>query len=138
MRSRAFGTNVGEEDVGAVDELERDIATGLRPKIEHDALLRSVVELEDRVVRHVATEHPLERSRRVAGGRLDLDDVGAPVGENATGRGPGHPHADLDDANTIHRPGHDHPLSALARATFYPIFASTLDPPPALQRSSSP
>ena len=69
-------------------------------------LLRAVVELEDRVVRHVAAQHPLEGPCRVTGRRFDLDDVGSPVGEDATGGGAGHPHADLDDANTLHRSWH--------------------------------
>ena len=44
----------------------------------------------------VAADHLRELPRRVTGRRLDLHDVGAPVGEDAAGRRAGDPHAELD------------------------------------------
>ena len=60
--------------------------TLLGREVDHDAALVAVVELEQRVGGQVATEHPLERAGGVPVGRLDLDHVGAPVGEDAAGR----------------------------------------------------
>ena len=37
------------------------------------------------------------KSRPVAGGRFDLDDVSTPVGQNSAGRRSGHPHPEFDD-----------------------------------------
>ena len=53
----------------------------------------------------VAAQHPLEAAGRVAGGRLDLDHVGAPVGQDAGGAGAGDPHAQLDDPDALEGPG---------------------------------
>ena len=48
---------------------------------------------------------------RVARRWLDLHDVGAPVGEQPAGGGARDPHAELDDANTLHRSRHRSPRS---------------------------
>ena len=72
-------------------------------EVEHDAALAAVVELEQRVDVEVAAEHALERSGRIALGRLDLDDVGAPVGEDAARTRAGDPHAELDDPDPLER-----------------------------------
>ena len=45
-----------------------------------------------------------EPAQRVTGRRLDLDDVGAHVGEDAAGRGHKGPHRDLDDLDPRQRP----------------------------------
>ena len=78
--------DVREEDVGAVDQLEREVEAARLREVDDDAALRAVVHLERRVERHVAAEHLGEATGRVTRRRLDLDDVRAPVGEQATGR----------------------------------------------------
>jgi hypothetical protein len=47
--------------------------------------------------------------RGIAVWRLDLDDVGAPVGEDSAGRRTRHPDAEFDDLDALHRSGHRHP-----------------------------
>ena len=67
-------------------------------QVEDDAALAPVVEREGRV-RHVVVDaqRAEDLAHRVAGRRLDLDDVGAPVGQQRRGRRGGHPDAQLDD-----------------------------------------
>jgi hypothetical protein len=98
---------VRHEDVRAVEEPVGDFARLGPPEIEHDAAFAAVVELERRVRRQL---HPrrrqVEPAERVAVGRLDLDDLGAPVGEHPAGRGARDPHAELDHANACKWTGH--------------------------------
>ena len=75
-------------------------------EVDDDAALGAVVELERWVHRQVAAQDPHELAGRVAGGRLHLHDVGAPVGEDAAGRRAGDPHAELDHADAFERSGH--------------------------------
>src|SRR5436189_298022 len=73
-------------------------------QVQADAALVSVVELERR--RHTLDDPGQEAPERVAVGRLDLHDVGAPVAED---RGPGRardPHPHLDDLHAVHRSWH--------------------------------
>ena len=58
-------------------------------------------------------EHPAEHAGRVARRRLDLDDVGAPVGQHSAGGGARHPDAEFDDHDALHRSGHRHPFQTL-------------------------
>ena len=53
----------------------------------------------------VAAERRQQAAERVALGRLDLDDLGAPVAEDRRGRRPRHPHPDLDDLDAFHGSG---------------------------------
>ena len=97
-------TDVGEEDVGRIHQFECEGAALVGTEVDDDAPLGPVVELEHGVGREVAPEHALERPRRVPEGRLDLDDVRAPVRQDPTGGGAGDPHAELDHADARHRP----------------------------------
>src|SRR5690606_37943202 len=67
--------------------------------------LAAVVHLELRR-EAAAAEEGAEPAERVSCRRLDLDDVGAPIGEDAGGRRSRHPHADLDGADALQRPAH--------------------------------
>jgi hypothetical protein len=100
------GPDVGEEHVGGGEQLHHRRLALVGLEVEHDAALRAVVELERRVGVQLAAEHLAEDARRVARGRLHLDDVGAPVGEDAAGGRPGHPHPQLDDTNPFQRSRH--------------------------------
>ena len=57
-------------------------------QIEHDAALAAVVHLERRAHTVFDAEHAAEHPRRIARRRLDLDDVGTPVGEIPPAAGP--------------------------------------------------
>src|SRR3546814_7930339 len=72
-------------------------------QVEDDAALAAVVELEHGVVVDGAAEERPEGACRVAGGRFDLDDVGAPVGQQARRSRPGHPHAELHHPDALQR-----------------------------------
>ena len=98
--------DVGDEHVGLVDQPAGELPAGLGGEIDDDAALVAVVELEGWVARQIAAEHPLERTRRVPAGRLDLDHVGAPVGEDGAGGRTGDPHPHLDDAHPLQRTAH--------------------------------
>ena len=74
-------------------------------EVDHDAALAAVVHLEGRVERAGRRRASPRSARRVAdAGRLDLDDVGAPVGEDAAGRGPGDPDSELHHPHACHGP----------------------------------
>ena len=78
--------------------------------IQHDAALAAVVHLERRAFPVLDAEHPAEHPRRIARRWLDLDDVGAPVGENPARGWTGHPHPEFDDLDALQRSGHGHPF----------------------------
>src|SRR6185503_13486889 len=79
-------------------------------QVEHDAALAAVVHLEWRAEAVLDAEHPAEHARGIAVRRLDLDDVGAPVGEYSAGRRTGYPDAEFDDLDALQRSGHHHPF----------------------------
>ncbi len=114
------GPQVADEDVGGLEQGVEALAGLGLAQVEHDAALAPVVEGERRVghvdtERHLLTvrgtsagaflyrvvvdaERPEHAAHGVAGGRLDLDDLGAPVGHQRGGGRGRHPHAQLDDA----------------------------------------
>ena len=87
---------VGDEDVGRLEQFLEQAALGLVLQVEHHAALAPVVQRE-RGVRDVGAD--AERSEGVAHGvavrLLHLDHVRAPVGQEGRRRGRGHPHAEL-------------------------------------------
>ena len=101
------GADVGDEHVGLVQEPLSELDAALGREVEGDAALAPVVELEHGVDVQVAAEHPLEPTGRVATGRLDLHDVGAPVRQDPRGAGTGHPDPELDDPYALEGAGHD-------------------------------
>src|SRR5262245_58209715 len=73
------GTHVGQEYVGARDQLERDLARGRLAEVEHDAALAAIVVLEDGIPGQICAQHSREGARGGAdSGRLELDHGGAP------------------------------------------------------------
>ena len=99
------GLQVGHEHVGVGEELLHPGLTFVGAEIEHDRPLAPVVERVRRV-RHLAfhADRPEHVAHRVAARRLDLDDVGTPVGEEPGGGGSRDPHAHLHDPE-VGRPG---------------------------------
>src|SRR5262249_53616580 len=74
-------------------------------QVEHDAALPAVHRVEARAVAAGRARH---LPRRVAGGRLDLDDVGAQVSEEHGAVGTGHPLRDVEDADAVERGARSH------------------------------
>ncbi len=100
--------HVRDEHVGPLEQSLHRLLPGLAAQIEHDAALAPVVQLERRHRRLLTGADGTEdRPLRVAGRRLDLDDVGAPVGEDARRRRTGHPGRQLDHADTVEDHGPD-------------------------------
>ena len=86
-------------------------------EVEPEALLAPVRVLHEH--RHLAAEAGdagrAQAARGVAPGDvLDLDHLGAPVGEDGGRRGHEGVLGDLEDADALHHIGHASPLSALA------------------------
>jgi hypothetical protein len=96
------GPVILEQHIGAGDELEQDRSAGVRAQVELDAALAAVVGDEIRTVL-LAAKGP----ERIAALRmLDLDHVGAEVGQHhARERSRDHG-AQLDDAHALENVGH--------------------------------
>ena len=76
------GPEVLDEHGGVGDEAEQDVAVGVVLEVEHDRALAAVGQLEPQALA-VALVAPRHRAQAVAVGALDLDHVGAEVGEVA-------------------------------------------------------
>jgi len=101
------GQEVGQEDVGLVDETQQRGSTTRGLQVKRDALLVAVRELERVVDGTAADAGQDEAAIAVATDRvLDLDDLGAPVGEQRTGHRNEDPLRELDDANALERGRH--------------------------------
>ena len=98
------GTQVGEEDVGRGEQAVELTARFGFAQVEHDAALAPVVLRKGRVGELLADAERSERAAHgVAGGRFDLDHVGAPVGQQgSSGRG-SDPDTELDDTQPVER-----------------------------------
>ncbi len=117
------GAEVLHHDVGAAGELlgERDVAGVL--EVEGDGAL---VAVDPEVVRRDAVAHGrLPRPGVVAGGRLDLDHLGAEVGEQHRGVGAGQDPREVGDQQPRERSGrsvgHGDPLLKHGHASA-PVF----------------
>lgn len=88
---------VADEDVGRGQEVFEVLAVARFTQVEHDAPLSPVVEGEPRV-REVTPDPDgaEDTAQRVTGRRFDLDHLSAPIGEECSSRGGGHPHPELD------------------------------------------
>ena len=100
---------VGEEHVGRGGQLVEDVEAVVRGEVEAEAALAAVRVLEQHV--HVARDRGhtrrLESAHRVAAlDVLDLDDLGAPVGEECRRRGHERVLRDLEDADAVQDRGH--------------------------------
>lgn len=85
-------------------------ATFVAAEVENDALLASIEAREIRVVR----TYPMgtDAARDIACRRLDLDDLGAEVGEHQAAIRARQHVADLDDADAFQRTAHDSALAS--------------------------
>src|SRR6185437_7823806 len=70
-------------------------------EIDDGAALSAVVESKRRHLFSRGTHGREALPARVAGGGFDLDHLGAEVGQKGTGRGGGHPAAELHDAKPL-------------------------------------
>ena len=107
-RSSAAGRSVRDEHVGAVDQLGRELAG--RRRCEGSSATLRLLRLSSSnggFDSSTPTRRRADAAERIAVGRLDLHDVGAPVAEDRRSRGAGHPHPDLDDAEPLERSSHD-------------------------------
>ena len=96
---------VRDEHVGRLDQAKQQIATLGRSDVEADAALAAVVHLHRLI--HAARREPedaLAHEAAVPVTRdrvLDLDHVGAPVGEQRAARGHEHELGELDDTHAL-------------------------------------
>jgi len=85
-----------DQNGGCLRQFAYDGAAGIGTQVEGDALLVAAVDLPGRL----DTLHP-PRAQRVAFGRLDLDDLGAEVGELQGQHVAGHQARQVDDADPV-------------------------------------
>ena len=98
------GPEVLDDDVGALDEIEEEVAARGLAQIERDGFLVAGVHRPEEVM---AVEFGLSPGAQRVGRsrRLDLDDLGAHVAEQPARERPGDQRADLDDADAVQRAG---------------------------------
>ena len=102
IKSKTFersGTHVGNEHIGGCQESEHLGKTGLGVQIDDHRLLAAVIDLERRHASLIRYAQRTENgSLRITGRRLDLDDLGTPIGHQAGRCRPGNPHTKLHNA----------------------------------------
>ena len=99
--------HVGDEDVGPGDQLVEHPARRRLLQVEGDGPLSAVVELEGRVVVDVEARGCRKDSpKRISRPGLDLDNLGAPVGHDATDRRAYDPNVKLHDFHPFERTSH--------------------------------
>jgi hypothetical protein len=108
------GPDVGHEHVGTGQQLECDPLPFGGGQVQHDAALGAVVHFERRVLPRLDLQHSPEHAGRVSRRRLDLDDVGTPVGEYPSGGGRRDPDSEFDDLDPCQRSSHANLPSASA------------------------
>ena len=92
-----------QEHIGAFEQPVHGVAVFGLGKIEHDAALAAVEQREER------GSHAAERAGLVAGGRLDLDHLGAELRQDHAAGRTHHHVGHLDDPHALKRqsrPGH--------------------------------
>jgi hypothetical protein len=90
---------VGDEHVGVGQQRPQHVLAARGAQVDGDGALAAVVQLERRV--HLTAVRPRQSAKRIATERLDLDDLGAPVGEDGRARRRGQPEPELDDADAV-------------------------------------
>jgi len=100
---RRGGAVVVHEEVRATQQPVQQLATRIGAQVEHDRSLVAVDRCEVRAapLGRVAPPRRSPGARLVAVGRLDLDDIGAEVGQQHGGERPGQHAADVDDADAF-------------------------------------
>ena len=100
---------VRHQHIGPSQQRENDLMSDRRCQIDGHRPLAPVVEFKGRVDR--AVEVPREAAEGVSGMWFDLDDLGAPVGQDRGAGWTGQPQTDLDDADILQRTSHTRFLS---------------------------
>ena len=73
---------VADKHIGLSEEVEHDLPTIIGRNIGPDSALAAVIELKHWVRVRVTAEDVLERTVRITGTGLNLDDVSTPVTQN--------------------------------------------------------
>ena len=124
------GTEALDDHVGLPDQVEHQLATAVDPQVEGDAALVARVHRPEELVA-AAGLAPVAQGV-VTVGRLDLDHVGAHVGEQPPGVRPGDESAELDDAEAVERTGGEAGRSNGHRQNIiWTVFSSVYDSMPA-------
>ncbi len=97
------GTEVFEHDIGARHQRGEDLLAARGPQVEAEALLAAVV---DREIDALAAHQRLRLARLLAAQLLDLDDLGAEVGEDHAAARAGLVPRQLEDPNAVQRSAH--------------------------------
>ena len=93
-----------DDDVGFLDQFEEQLPAAGDPKVERDRLLVARVHSpEEMMTVQFGLTPGAQRIRRPR--RLDLDDLGAHVAEQAAGERSGDQGADLEDPDPVERTG---------------------------------
>ena len=80
---QAAGAHIGEEDVSVGGKLADDILAFFGGCVDDDGFLAAIVEVKDRIVLIVGADRAKEIPDRVAARWFDLDDLCAPVRQDA-------------------------------------------------------
>ena len=100
------GPEVLQDDVGGLDQCREDPLAALGAQIEAEALLAAVV---DREIDALAAHQGRGFARLLAAQFLDLDDLGAEVGEDHAAARAGLKPRQFEHPDTVESPAHHHP-----------------------------
>ena len=99
------GAVVLNDDVSGLDEFVKSLFARLRLQVQHQRTLVAVHVEKAHAVRALHLE-PHGAACLVPLRRLNLDHVGAQVGQQHAGKRPSHDLADVEHADTLQRQGH--------------------------------
>ena len=82
------GAHIGQEHIGIFHQLAHNIGAFIRRCVDGERALAAIVERENRIVRIVVRHGRGEEiTHRAAAQRFNFDNLGAPIGHDATGGG---------------------------------------------------
>ena len=111
-RRHDAGTEVLQHDVGLAHQRGEDLLAAVAAQVEADALLAAVVDGE---IDALAAHHRRVAARLLAARRLDLDDLGAEVGQDHAAARAGLETRQLENTNAVQRKGHGYSTMSFLR-----------------------
>ena len=79
--------NIGQKHICVCSKLSKDFLSFVGARVQNDRLFAAIIEVEDRIVLDIRADCAEEITNRITAGWFDLDDVSAPVAQDAASPG---------------------------------------------------